>query len=557
MKTKDSATHRESPARRLELLYLASFGAVALLLTISQGFILWELSGQGDNIRLLELSSRRRSLDWSLSLFALSIQASDDPRSTWEHVESLREAVRQWEPGSPGSRRPDAAQSASSGAQSEIDRILGLVKPQRRAVIRAAEALLAVFGQDGSGPPRADTGPLVRNLVAAEAAYLRIFDQAELQAEREAAGRIVRLKSLELKLFAFVLLVLLLEAVFVINPAVRKIQPFMKEMGRSHEELKTYAAKLERSNKELQDFASVASHDLQEPLRKVQAFSDRLKSKYAGSLDDQGRDYLDRIQNAARRMQTLINDLLTYARVTTKAQPFVPTDLAAATREVVSDLEVRIEQVKGHVEVGDLPTVDADPLQVRQLMQNLIGNALKYHRPEVPPVVKVYSHAARRGRPQRRRPPRPAGSARSWSRTTASASTRSTPNGSSPSSSGSTAATEYEGTGVGLAVCRKIVERHGGTITARSTPGKGSTFMVTLPSPTAERRRLTDGSTGEIDHDPDRRRRRRRSDDGQGGPRRVPAGQRASTSSRTAWSCWTTCGARAGTPSREPRRGRA
>ena len=151
-----------------------------------------------------------------------------------------------------------------------------------------------------------------------------MFDEAEVQAEREAAGHIVRLKSLELKLFGFVLVVLLLEAVFVINPAVRKIRLLMKEMGRSHEELKSYAVKLERSNRELQDFASVAAHDLQEPLRKVQAFSDRLKTKYSGSFDDQGRDYLDRVQNAARRMQTLINDLLTYARVSTRGAALCP-----------------------------------------------------------------------------------------------------------------------------------------------------------------------------------------------------------------------------------------
>ncbi len=200
-----------------------------------------------------------------------------------------------------------------------------------------------------------------------------------------------QLDSFEFGLFALVLLVLMLEALFVINPAVLRIKRFVADLGRSHAELKAYSAKLERSNGELQDFASVASHDLQEPLRKVQAFSDRLRSRCAAALDDQGRDYLDRVQHAAARMQTLINDLLTYSRVATNAQPFVPTDLVSITREVVSDLEARIEQVSGSVEVGELPTVDADPLQLRQLMQNLIGNSLKYRRPEVPPVVKVWS----------------------------------------------------------------------------------------------------------------------------------------------------------------------
>ncbi len=198
------------------------------------------------------------------------------------------------------------------------------------------------------------------------------------------------------------------------------------------------------------------------------------------AFDDQGRDYLDRIQNAAGRMQTLINDLLTYARVATKARPFVTTDLVSVTREVVSDLEARIEQVNGRVVVGELPSVEADPLQVRQLMQNLIGNSLKYNRPDVPPVVSIYSHHLNEG-PTNIRGAAPGpycqilvedngiGFDEVYSEKIFTIFQR------------LHGRTEYEGTGVGLAVCRKIVERHGGTITARSTPGKGSTFMVTLP----------------------------------------------------------------------------
>ncbi len=243
---------------------------------------------------------------------------------------------------------------------------------------------------------------------------------------------------------------------------------------------RTTRSKLERSNSELQDFASVASHDLQEPLRKVQAFSDRLRSRCAATIDDQGRDYLDRVQSAAARMQTLINDLLTYCRVATKAQPFVPTDLVSITREVVSDLEARIEQVNGSVLVGELPTVDADPLQVRQLMQNLIGNSLKYSRPEVPPVVKVWS---------KHLPHDPSSAAAAPTRPFCQILVEDNGIGFEEVYSERIftifqrlhGRNEYEGTGVGLAVCRKIVERHGGTITARSTPGDGSTFLVSLP----------------------------------------------------------------------------
>jgi light-regulated signal transduction histidine kinase (bacteriophytochrome) len=171
---------------------------------------------------------------------------------------------------------------------------------------------------------------------------------------------------------------------------------------------------------------------------------------------------------------------LTYCRVATKAQPFVPTDLVSITREVVSDLEVRIEQVNGRVLVGELPTVDADPLQVRQLMQNLIGNSLKYWRPDVAPVVKVWS---------KHLPHHPSAAAGEAPRPFCQILVEDNGIGFDPVYSERIftifqrlhGRNEYEGTGVGLAVCRKIVERHGGTITAQSTPGNGSTFLVSLP----------------------------------------------------------------------------
>ena len=152
MKTKKSATDRESPARRLEILYLTSFGAVALLLTISQAFILWELSGQGDTMRLLDLSSRRRSLDWSLSLAALSIQAADDPQASREPVKSLRGAVRKWERDSAGSSRPDSAPRPSSSSASEIDRIFGRAEPH--AVRRSGQPRACSKCSSGRGRGR-------------------------------------------------------------------------------------------------------------------------------------------------------------------------------------------------------------------------------------------------------------------------------------------------------------------------------------------------------------------------------------------------------------------
>jgi signal transduction histidine kinase len=153
---------------------------------------------------------------------------------------------------------------------------------------------------------------------------------------------------------------------------------------------------LARSNRELQDFAYVASHDLQEPLRKIVTFSDRVKATSGEGLSEQCRDYLERMQSAAGRMQTLILDLLEYSRVTTRAQPFMSVSLKDLLVDVLNLFDVRLDEVHGRVEVGDLPTIDADPMQIRQLFQNLIGNALKYHKQGVPPVVTVSSRIVRR-----------------------------------------------------------------------------------------------------------------------------------------------------------------
>ncbi len=148
--------------------------------------------------------------------------------------------------------------------------------------------------------------------------------------------------------------------IFGINTDITDLKKSECALRSSEAKLRQFTTQLERSNRELQDFAYVASHDLQEPLRKIVVFGERLKEQESEKLAAESRDYLERMQKAASRMQTLINDLLTFSRVTTKARPFAPVDLAQVAREVVNDLEGRIEQVKGRVEVGTLPVIDAE-----------------------------------------------------------------------------------------------------------------------------------------------------------------------------------------------------
>ncbi|MDP9291749.1 MAG: ATP-binding protein, partial [Verrucomicrobiota bacterium] len=225
----------------------------------------------------------------------------------------------------------------------------------------------------------------------------------------------------------------------------------------------------------------VASHDLQEPLRKIQAFGDRLRACCGELMGEKGLDYLERMQNAANRMQTLIRDLLTLSRVTSNAHPFVEIDLAEVVRGVLSDLEVRIEQTAAQIEVGFLPKIEADALQMRQLFQNLIANALKFRKPDEPPNIVIAAKMLQVQEPQF--------IGANIEDEVCRIVVQDNGIGFDQKYSDRVFALfqrlhsreEYEGTGIGLAVCRKILDRHSGSIMAKSVAGEGSTFIVTLP----------------------------------------------------------------------------
>lgn len=237
-------------------------------------------------------------------------------------------------------------------------------------------------------------------------------------------------------------------------------------------ELASYATELERSNRELQDFAYVASHDLQEPLRKIQTFGNRIEAKYNDTLDEQGLDYLRRMQNAAARMQTLIHDLLALSRVMTTSNDFILTDMNTIVAEVLSDLEIRIEQTGASIEVNDLPDIAADPLQMRQLFQNLIGNALKFIRPDTTPHIQVmasYIDVDKKRMVEIKVIDNGIGFDEKHAERIFSVFQR------------LHGKNDYEGTGVGLAICRKITERHKGSIRAARNPDHGATFTVLMP----------------------------------------------------------------------------
>jgi signal transduction histidine kinase len=241
--------------------------------------------------------------------------------------------------------------------------------------------------------------------------------------------------------------------------------------------LREHAVKLERSNRDLEEFAYVASHDLQEPLRKIEAFGDRLSKRYGGTLPEDGQMFIERMQNAAGRMRRLINDLLGYSRVMTKANPQKAVDLNAVLADVLSDLQVRIDESGVTVVARDLPMIEADPVQMGQMFQNLLSNAMKFVRPGVKPEISISARLE--------------GDEHPLGRGAARVVITIADNGIGFDNKYKQqifkifqrlhGRLEYEGTGVGLATVRKIVERHQGTIDCDGRPGEGATFIVTLP----------------------------------------------------------------------------
>ena len=463
------------------------FAVIAGLL-IGLNLVFYELQAKhsvtGDlGGRAIETSGREQALVARTALLASALYEARGTAAEADRREDLLQTTRLLEQGHQSLLREEPPPSV---------REIYFEKPA--LLNERVENYLAAARTMAEGKPdaRALDGIVRAALSKAFAEGLDLAVQRYRTAHDEALQQAIQLRAWSLRTNLFLLSLI---GVFVFLPMVRQVQKDMADMAKlnvileervssekqTQAEISKHASELARSNTELEQFASVASHDLQEPLRKILAFGDRLQQRSGPALDPESLDYLKRMRSAAARMQDLINGLLNYSRVSSRAQPFERVQLSKIAGEVLTDLEARIEQAAARVEVKLLLEIDADPMQMRQLMQNLIGNALKFHRQDRLPLIRVEGAILSSQQAQER--------GYSTHEKLCEITVEDNGVGFDPKHADRMfnvfqrlhSRKEFEGTGVGLAICRKIAERHGGWISAKSQVGQGAKFTITLP----------------------------------------------------------------------------
>jgi len=475
----------------IEIFAPIALGAAGCLAGIGSGLTIWRrswlkrLSAQEEEGRMA-VTSLRVKLNEAMRTKDLLILKQSDLESEAQRIgyenEKLRSEMEQLKRAEKSlSQRRQELESSKTVLELHVQERTGeLQKLQRRYELILTSAGEGICGLDLEG--RATflnpavgriTGWHVNELIGKTEAEIfgRNAENSEAAKEKHSGERVFRRKDGSLVPVEYIRTPIEENGKSIGTVVIFKD---ITERKRVEEAISQKAAELARSNAELEQFAFVASHDLQEPLRKIQAFGDRLKTRIEGEIAPEAKDYLERMQSASARMRTLINDLLTFSRVIRRTEPFVAVDLVAVTRGVLGDLEVRIEKSGAQIEVGDLPIIEADPVQMHQLILNLVGNALKFQPPGAAPVVKISSrvYATLSGESYCELQVQDNGIGFDEKYMDKIFAVFQRLHGRN----------EYEGTGVGLAVCRRITDRHHGTIAAKSQLGQGATFIVTLPT---------------------------------------------------------------------------
>ena len=373
------------------------------------------------------------------------------------------------------------------GQAQRITHLVSLIEEKKESLVQAVE--LGIADKEGKAMKiiESDRG---LSLYIDIAAYFEEIEAHEFAWQADLFNKVAKLQKDSRTLFfvfIFISSVLLSFLLILMKKSTRKEHNHRKELEERAEKLEDivdertkdltlYAEKLAYSNRELEEFAFVASHDLQEPLRKIRAFSDRVKTLYSSQLDEKGADYLNRMNNAAVRMSVLIQDLLSFSRITTQGGTFTDVDLNELVGVVIDDLEVAIETSQAVIHCDKLPIIQADSRQISQLILNVLSNALKFRREAITPIIQITSTQI---------------SVKENDSTTPYYEVRIKDNGIGFDQSYADkifmpfqrlhARETYEGTGIGLAIVRRIIERHNGTVTVVTEEGIGSEFIFRIP----------------------------------------------------------------------------
>jgi signal transduction histidine kinase len=379
-------------------------------------------------------------------------------------TKDLRGLDTQWEKSQAALQHGDRALGLSGINSPTIRDMFTALQPDFTAMAEAARTLVAKsMAESASLDPTAE----VNVILSRERAFLRGMDAIVFQYDREASFPDRTANRLQMALLLAVLGVLLVQGILVLRPALANIHQGISQLELAKQALQHKSEELARSNAELEQFAYVASHDLQEPLRMVASYTQLLARRYQGKLDRDADEFIGFAVDGATRMQTLIRDLLSYSRVMTQGRSLQPVDTRRAFEAACENLHKAIEESGVSVSVGALPVIQADVTQMTQLFQNLLGNAVKY-RNERMPRIHVDARAVEK----------------SWL-----FSVEDNGIGIEPQYFERIfqmfqrlhTREKYSGTGIGLAICRRIVERHGGKIWVESAPGHGSTFHFAIP----------------------------------------------------------------------------
>jgi NO-binding membrane sensor protein with MHYT domain/nitrogen-specific signal transduction histidine kinase len=451
-------------ARQLIARYFLSLGLISVLAIL--GMLLVEHQGGETRVeaRTINIAGRQITLSQAIAKDAVLIARSTDVAERLRLTQDLRGLNVLWNKSHAALQHGDVTLGVSGSNSPAIREMFTALQPDFNAMAEAARTLAT---KSAAQSPSMDPTAEVNVILSHERTFLRGMDAIVFQYDREASFPDRTGSRLLMALLLSVLGVLLVQGILVLRPALANIHQGISQLELAKQALQCKSEELARSNAELEQFAYVASHDLQEPLRMVASYTQLLARRYQGKLDRDADEFIGFAVDGATRMQTLIRDLLSYSRVMTQGRSLQPVDTRHAFDAACENLHKAIEESGVAVSVGALPVIHADATQMTQLFQNLLGNALKY-RNEHTPRIHVDAKPAEK----------------SWL-----FSVEDNGIGIEPQYFERIfqmfqrlhTREKYSGTGIGLAICRRIVERHGGRIWVESAPGRGSTFLFAIP----------------------------------------------------------------------------